>query len=997
MRASPSLLRLATSALRGQSRHPASGDAGTLGTTGVGLVVASLLVLPPALAAGPSLRGAPRMQEAPPADTTTDSGPPTVELEDYGKWERLGESTLSPRGEWVAYRISRENDRHELRIRRTGSDSLVTIRYGQDPSFSPDGRWLAYSIGVSEERREELREAENPVRMKLGLLDLRDGDTVVVPAVSGFEFSDGGRYLAMRRYPPSERPEGQRGADLLLRDLDEGVDTNFGNVASFEWQDDGELLAMVVDAAESTGNGVRVYAPGSGHLRTLDSRTADYTGLSWRPDADDLAVLRRRGSDSRADSTHVILAWRGLDGDRPRELAFDPDSVRSFPDTLRVVEHRDLRWSESGDRLFFGTQARERAEGAADDSAAATKSGADSARADSAAADTAADEGPEEYPPADVLVWHSSDVEIIPRQEVQSERDRRDNYLAAWHVGRGSWTRLGTELTEDVELLRGGRRAVGFDRTPYRQERMFGPVYRDIYLIDVETGERRRVAEGIQYWFGGSPGGRYLLWLKDDHYRAHDVRTGETVNLTSGLPVPVVDVDDDHTVEQKPPFGIGGWTADDRSVLIYDEYDVWRVRPDGSGASRLTSGRADSVRHRYVDLSEEEPGEADVIDPSAAAYWDLYDEWTEEHGYARASRLDAEAERLVWEPATVEGLTRADSADVFLQRISDFEDSPDLFLSGPDLADAVRVTETNPFQSEFAWGRSELVQFENARGKELQGALFYPANYDPEKSYPMITYIYETRSQTARGYVVPSRQHPYNTTTFTQEGYFVFQPDITYRARQPGRSAVDAIVPGVRRVLAKVPSVDSSRVGLVGHSWGGYQTTFTVTRTDLFRSAVAGAPLTNLVSMYNSIYWRTGGTDARIFEISQGRMEVPPWQDMDAYVDNSPLHHVESMETPLMVAQGTDDGAVEFNQGVEFFNAARRAGKELVFLVYDGEDHGLGRQEKNAVDYRDRVLQWFDHYLQGEPAPEWISEGVPYLEQVEEKEENRKEGGSGHR
>jgi dipeptidyl aminopeptidase/acylaminoacyl peptidase len=239
--------------------------------------------------------------------------------------------------------------------------------------------------------------------------------------------------------------------------------------------------------------------------------------------------------------------------------------------------------------------------------------------------------------------------------------------------------------------------------------------------------------------------------------------------------------------------------------------------------------------------------------------------------------------------------------------------------------------------------------------------------------------------------VVPTREHPYNTTTFTQEGYFVFQPDIRYRPRDPGRSAVDAIVPAVRTVVDQTP-VDSSRVGLVGHSWGGYQTTFTVTQTDLFETAVAGAPLTNLVSMYNSIYWRSGGTDARIFEISQGRMEVPPWEDMDAYVANSPLHNIESMHTPLLMAFGTDDGAVEFNQGVEFYNAARRASKQLALLVYDGENHGISKEDKNRVDYRNRALQWFNHYLKDEDGPGWIEDGVPYLKQVERKKESADDG-----
>ena len=188
-------------------------------------------------------------------------------------------------------------------------------------------------------------------------------------------------------------------------------------------------------------------------------------------------------------------------------------------------------------------------------------------------------------------------------------------------------------------------------------------------------------------------------------------------------------------------------------------------------------------------------------------------------------------------------------------------------------------------------------------------------------------------------------------------------------------------------VLAPVGVVDAARIGLVGHSWGGYQTTFAATQTDIFNAVVAGAPLTNMVSMYNSIYWRSGGTDARIFEISQGRMGVPPWEDMDAYVANSPLHHIESLNTPFLMAFGTDDGAVEFNQGVEFYNAARRADKQLAFLVYDGENHGISRQEKNSVDYRNRVLEWFGHYLKDDDGPQWIQDGVPFLKQEEQQKE----------
>jgi dipeptidyl aminopeptidase/acylaminoacyl peptidase len=908
---------------------------------------------------------------------------PTLDEADYGRWERLGGATLSPNGTWMAARVRRVNDNHELRIHHTEQDSTVAVDFGRNPSFSADGRWLAYSIGMSEERREKLREQEKPVRRTLGLLNLETGDTTQVEAVADFAFSDDGRWLAMMRYPPQEAPDGMEGADLLLRDLRSGTYTSFGNVADFAWQDEGPRLAMTVDGATQAGNGIRLYNAATGRLRTLASTPGEYTGLSWQPSGPGLAAMRARSADDWEHKTHVVLAWPDLTSRPSGPRRFDPAEVDRFPDSLRIVEHRTPEWATDGDRLFFGVQEREPAADSAEADAPAAGAGAPSA--DSTAADTSL----QDYEPADVQVWHSNDVEIIPRQEVRAEQDRQDNYLTAWHLDSADgpvWTRLGTERTEDVQVLHGGDRAVGLDETPYRQERMFGPVYHDLYVIDVGTGERERVAQKVQYWEGPSPNGRYLLWLKDDQYHAYDVRRGGTSTLTADVPVPVVDTADDHTVEQKPPFGVAGWTAGDQSVVVYSEYDAWRVAPDGSTAERLTTGRADSVEHRYVDLTEEAPGEPDVIPRSTPIYWSVYDEWTEEHGYARAARLAASPERAVWTPKRVTGLLRADSADVYAYRVEDFEDSPDYVRAGPRLTDATPVTNTNPFQDEYAWGRSELVSYKTADGRTLQGALFYPANYDPEKSYPMITYVYEIRSPSARSYVVPTREHPYNTTVFTQEGYFVFQPDIRYRPRDPGRSAVDAIVPAVEKVVDTVP-VDGDRVGLTGHSWGGYQTTFTVTQTDLFEAAVAGAPLTNLVSMYNSIYWRSGGTDARIFEISQGRMAVPPWEDMEAYVANSPLHHIESLNTPLLMAFGTDDGAVEFNQGVEFYNAARRAGKQLAFLVYDEENHGLSKQDKNTVDYRNRVLEWFDYYLKDEPGPSWIEDGIPYLEQVERKKE----------
>ena len=912
---------------------------------------------------------------------------PAVTAADYGKWEQLGFSaTVSDDGRWMAYGITRVNEENELRIARLEGDTTLVVPNGSGARFSANGRWLAYAIGVGPKERKQLEDQKKPVRMRLGLRNLATGDTLIVDDVAGFAFSDDGTYLVMRRYAPSGT-NGRKhdGVDIVVRDLASGIETNFGNVSQYAWQEKGGLLAMVIDAEGQAGNGVQIFEPATGRLRTLESTSARYGSLIWREDDDDLAVLRVRADTARyEDSTHVVLAWRDLAGRRSASFVFDPDSTADFPADTRIVDYARLRWSDDGTILYFGIKERDKKE-APDTTAAAADSTA--AAGDSTAAkgeeQRGKSTGNEDDEPSTVQIWHARDVDILPEQKVTANQDRRENFLAAWHLDAGRFVQLGTTLTEDVTVAHGDRYAVGIDRTPYEAERMFGPELRDLYRIDIGTGQASLIAQRVQYDYGPSDGGRYALYLIDDHYWTYDLASGRRVNITADVPTSFVDVQDDHTVAQKPPFGIVRWTKDDRSVLVNDEYDVWEIRPDGSRATRLTDGAERQIRHRRAWLDYDE----DYIDLSQPLYFALSGEWTKQSGYSRLLR--GRLERLVWEDAGIGRLTKAKESDVYLYVREDFDDSPDWFVAGPDLAAARQVSRTNPFQSDYAWGRSELIEYENSWGEKLQGALFYPANYEPGTTYPMIVYIYEKMSPSLHRYSVPSGRSAYNTAVWTAEGYFVLQPDIVYRDRDPGRSAVAAIVPAVETVLA-TGLVDPKRVGLTGHSWGGYQTAFVVTQTDIFSAAVAGAPLTDLVSMYLSVYWNTGSTDARIFEISQGRMEVPFWEDIDAYIANSPVFHVEQLNTPLLVAHGDDDGAVDFNQGVEYYNAARRAGKDFVLLVYEGENHGNARKA-NQVDYHDRIIQWFGHYLKGEPAPAWIAEGVSYLDQEKAKKKDEKQ------
>jgi dipeptidyl aminopeptidase/acylaminoacyl peptidase len=336
----------------------------------------------------------------------------------------------------------------------------------------------------------------------------------------------------------------------------------------------------------------------------------------------------------------------------------------------------------------------------------------------------------------------------------------------------------------------------------------------------------------------------------------------------------------------------------------------------------------------------------------------------------------------LWMEESTSRLAKAKDTAVFAYIAEDFNVSPNYFTAGADLKDPHQVSDTNPFQKEYAWGRSELIDYKNERGERSQAALFYPANYEAGKKYPMIVYIYEIVSNVVHRYNVPSDRAPYSPAVFTSKGYFVYEPDITYRPRDPGVSAVQSVVPAVKKII-DMGLVDAKRIGIVGHSWGAYQTCFLATNTNLFAAAVAGAPLTDLVSMYGSVYWNSGIPETGHYETGQERMEVTLWDDPQAYIRNSPVYGLPKMTAPLLVAFGDKDGAVDWHQGIEMYNMARRLGKDMVLLVYAGENHSLAKKS-NQIDYHNRIVDWFDHYLAGAPAKDWMVKGQTYLEREKE-------------
>ena len=205
----------------------------------------------------------------------------------------------------------------------------------------------------------------------------------------------------------------------------------------------------------------------------------------------------------------------------------------------------------------------------------------------------------------------------------------------------------------------------------------------------------------------------------------------------------------------------------------------------------------------------------------------------------------------------------------------------------------------------------------------------------------------------------------------------VFVPDVHYRVGYPGPSALDYVTTGVQSLVAK-GFVDEKRIGIQGHSWGGYQVAYIVTKTNMFRAAEAGAIVANMVSAYGGIRWESGLARMFQYEKDQSRLGVTLWEKPDLYLKNSPIFEADKINTPLLLLHNDADGAVPWYQGIEMYLALRRLNKPSWMLNYNGEPHWPLKRE-NRIDFQTRMMQFFDHYLKDAPAPVWMKEGIPAI------------------
>ena len=748
----------------------------------------------------------------------------------------------------------------------------------------------------------------------------------------------------------------------------------------------------MIDAADQAGNGIQIRDMQTGVITPLETSNSFYERMAWTTEGDALALLKGKDDRQYRERLFSVVGFTGFDKGTPVKTTYDPTEDKSFPAGMSVSGNRGPQWTEARDALIFGIAPLTKAPAPAGGRGRAGEAGTEATEGGrGAGAAGAGDDTNNERP--NLVIWHYKDPRLQSQQEVQESADRAFNYVTLYRVDDKKLVRLADDDVRNVAISGRGRYVVGTANDPYElQGNLDGRRFQDVYAIDTKTGQRKTIKKELRWGNSASPDSSKYLYYENRHFHVYDMTNGTVRNITQGVPTSFVNTEDDHNIVD-PPSGVVGWTSDNASVLLSDRWDVWKV-PVAAGAPAVNltvNGKKDSIRYQQrIRTDPDERG----IDLTKPQYFSALSEWTKRAGYGILQPGQPGLKMLLWEDAAISGLQKAEKGDVWIYRKETVTDAPALYVTNASLAAGRKIVDTSREMDPYLWSQgAQLLTYTNnhpdpKQRKQLQASLYLPANYEKGKTYPMVVYIYELLTQGHYQYGRPTA-NGFSRQAYTSNGYAVLQPDIRYYVNDPGMSAVWALVPAVQAAI-KTGVVDPKRVGLHGHSWGGYQTAHTITQTDIFAAAIAGAPLTNMISMYSIIYKNSGGTNGAIFESSQGRFTSGPWDEWQAYTRNSPVAHAKNVKTPLIILHNDLDGAVDFTQGVEYYNTLRRLGKPVIMLEYPGENHGLARPA-NQQDYTVRMKEFFDHYLKGAASPDWLQYGIPRLKMQEHIDQRLKE------
>jgi dipeptidyl aminopeptidase/acylaminoacyl peptidase len=937
--------------------------------------------------------------------------PLTYDVVDY--WKSIQGTRLSDDGQWLAYATSAQSEDGELVVRNVRSGQEFKHARGTSPAFTPDGKFVIFTIAQAkaDEEKEaaanpggaETPAAETPApgpggrggrggaartpRTGMGIMTLADGQVKTVEKVGSFSLPEksstwlayhkglggggggggrggrgggggrGGAAAAGRGAPsagggtPAAQTANREkrkdpGADLIVRNLATGDEVTIPEVNEYEWNRNGDWIAYAVSSPDAAKDGAFARHITDGAVKTLHAGRGHYKSLAFDEAGAQLAFLSDEADYAQKVSPYRLYYWKTPDA-AAAEIA-----SAATPGLLKgmvVSEFAAPRFSKDGARLYLGT-------------------------------------GAPPEPPADpdakapvvtkVDLWNFHDPLIQPMQKVRDQQERERSYRAVVHLSDKRFVQLATPELPNVNAGDDPTQLIGTSDMAYRQEISWDQDYNDVYLLDLKTGKPKKV---LEHWGNAatlSPGGKYVLHFdeKAGHWLTYRVSDGARANLTEKLTTRFQQ--ENNTPDLPGPYGTGGWTADDKSVLIYDKFDIWEVKPDGTGAHMITNseGRKQEITFRYRSLDPDEQ----AVPANKPLLLSAVNDRTRASGFYRVAGLAAAAapEKVVMLDKAFGAVTKAKNADTVVFTLSRTEEFPDLWTSDTSFKDMKKVSDANPQQAGYIMGKSELIEYVNADGKTLRAMLTKPENFDPAKKYPLMVYIYEELTNGLHSYAAPNVGTSINIPRYVSNGYIVLRPDIVYETGYPGQSAEKCVIPAVNTVVA-MGFIDPKRIGIQGHSWGGYQITYLVTKTNMFAAVEAGASVSNMISAYGGIRWGTGMSRAFQYEKTQSRIGAPPWDAPLQFIENSPIFWVKKVQTPYLTIHNDEDDAVPWYQGIEWYSAMRRLGKESYMFTFNGEKHGL-RERSNMKYWTVHMDEFFDHYLLGKPRPEWMDKGVSY-------------------
>ena len=883
-------------------------------------------------------------------------------LDDPNEDQKIGttKSSVSETYEVTEEGLRRPEQKPKLKKRSELNEEQAEEAESKAAKEKPNSKSKKSSAKESEKEDDDKDEKEKEPGQPLLLINLDTGVRRTFPLVTDFEFSKYGDTLAFVTSTPESDNESKEKADKKNQSKDEKE--NKKAKSKKEDSDDAEPTDGVCVIRLKNLKTTQVIE-GLGHYTNL-ALTEDGTGLAFITDRDDYETKT---------PTWAVYHWQAK-SKLAKKVATEGD--QGVPQGWWIATRSSQLFSENGKRLYFET-------------APIPDKVIEERETIAAGRDAPADDDKQDKAKLDI--WHWQDPQLQPQQLLEAAAERNRDYRAVYNIRSKKIHQLATREVPTVrfDIKSPSKLAVANTNHAYRKMVSWDvPGFQDAWVVNLENGKRKKVLEKVKWSASLSPTGKFVIWFDSEkkHWFAKPASDPQSppVMISKGIKRPLQD--ELHDTPNLPrSYGSAGWTKDDK-LLVYDRFDIWQLDPTGDEKPVCITkgkGRKKSIAFRYQQLDPDER----MIDRKKPMVLRAFNRESKSSGYFQLAPDDSEnksaLKQLIMLNESIGQLEKAEDSDSVIFTRSTFQMFPDLWSSDMKFEKIRRVSDINPQQDDYTWGDVELVSWKATDGQELDGLLYKPDGFDPNEKYPLMVYFYERNSDNLHRYYAPAAGRSIiNFSFYVSRGYVVFVPDIPYRTGEPGPSAANAILPGVESLIEQ-GFVDKDKIGMQGHSWGGYQTAYLVTQTDMFACAESGAPVSNMTSAYGGIRWSSGRSRMFQYERTQSRIGDTLWSAREKYIANSPVFFADRVNTPLLILHNDQDGAVPWYQGIEMFVALRRLEKPAWMLNYNGDPHWV-MGDYNRRDFAIRMQQFFDHYLKDAPEPEWMAVGVPAVEKGKE-------------